>query len=107
VTPRNLGWFSLAAVAFAAGCAFNPAPDESLAVAHKASERASRLEASRLRSPPLAIASDYQPVRWWVERSAVDAELAQLKAISARARKVAAEATAQFRREGAAYRASL
>jgi len=53
------------------------------------------------------VGRDYQPARWLAEQSAVDAELAEMKAMSLRARVAAAEATAQFRREAAARLAAL
>jgi hypothetical protein len=117
---RILGWSFLFAAAFAAGCAVNPAPEEQLAAAHRAIDKAARLELAQQPSPQLSLARDkitlahrfmeardYQPARWLAEQSAVDAELAGMKAMSARARKAAAEATAQFRREGAERRAAL
>ena len=115
----DLGWLSLAAAVFAAGCAVNLAPDEQLAAANKAIQQAARAQPAQEPSPQLAIARekfalahrfmearDYQPARWLAEQSAVDAELAAMKVMSARARAAAAEATAQFRREAAAYRAA-
>jgi hypothetical protein len=93
-----------------AGCAINPAPREELAAAHEAIDAAQVAGADdfavrelRLARDKIALgerwiaASDNKPARWLVEQAQLDAELAALKAASARARRTAAASTLEFR----------
>lgn len=97
------------------GCAINPAPREELAAARVAFDEAQMAGANGFapRELPLArdkialgerwiAAGDYKPARWLVEQAQVDAELATLKADSARARKSAAALTEEIRLSNAA-----
>jgi hypothetical protein len=45
-----------------------------------------------------ADARDYRPAKWLAEQAQVDAQLAEMRAISARARAGAVQATDEFRR---------
>ena len=93
-----------------AGCAAYPAPTRQLDVSVLAIEAAvmagaAEHAATDLKSAQdkLALgkrwiaAKDYQPALWLVEQAQVDAELAEMKAISAKARKIAAQMTAEYR----------
>jgi hypothetical protein len=93
-----------------AGCAAYPVPNEQLAISETAITAALEAGAAehaaadlKLAQEKLALgkrwiaAKDYQPAIWLVEQAQVDAELAQMKAMSAKARKVAADMTAEFR----------
>jgi hypothetical protein len=93
-----------------AGCAAYPVPNEQLAISESAIAGALAAGAAehaaadlRLAQEKLALgkrwiaASDYRPALWLVEQAQVDAELAQMKALSAKARKVAAQMTAEYR----------
>jgi acyl-CoA synthetase (AMP-forming)/AMP-acid ligase II len=86
------------AALFLAGCAVHPIPTEQLersetaiAAAHEAG--AAELAAADLRSAQEKVklgkrwieARDYRPARWLIEQAEVDAELATMKAISAKA----------------------
>jgi hypothetical protein len=95
---------------FVAGCAAYPAPHEQLAISETAINAALEAGAAEHASADLKLAQeklalgkrwiaakDYQPAIWLVEQAQVDAELAQMKAISAKSRKVVAEMTAEFR----------
>ena len=89
-----------------AGCASYPAPTEELAAARAALDEAliAGADGFPARELPLArdkialgerwiTAGDYEPARWLAEQAQVDAELAAMKAASARARKTAAALT--------------
>ena len=91
-----------------AGCAAYPVPNEQLAISESAAALAAG--AAEHAAPDLKLAqeklalgkrwiaaSDYRPALWLVEQAQVDAELAQMKAMSAKARKVAAQMTAEYR----------
>jgi hypothetical protein len=95
---------------FLAGCAAYPMPTEQLGISETAirtalSAGAAEHAAADLKSAQdkLALgkrwiaAKDYQPALWLVEQAQVDAELAGMKAMSIRARMVAAEMTAELR----------
>lgn len=97
---------SLAAL-LAAGCAAYPAPTDELgasetaivaaldagAAQHAASELKSAQEKMNLGKRWIA-AKDYEPATWLIEQARVDAELARMKATSAKARAAAARMTA-------------
>jgi PBP1b-binding outer membrane lipoprotein LpoB len=100
----------LLAALFLAGCAANPAPTEQLArseaaIAAALDAGAPELATAELESAQAKMklaqrwiaAKDYKPARWLVEQAQVDAELAAMKAISAKARTASAQATAEFR----------
>lgn len=89
---------SLAAL-LAAGCAAHPAPIDELAVSESAilaalDAGAARHAAAELKSAQEKVdlgkrwiaARDHQPATWLIEQARVDAELARMKALSARAR---------------------
>jgi hypothetical protein len=93
-----------------AGCAAYPVPNEQLAISETAIAAALDAGAAEHASADLKLAQeklalgkrwiaakDYQPALWLVEQAHVDAELAQMKTMSAKARKVAVEMTAEFR----------
>lgn len=96
--------------ALLAGCAAYPAPTEQLGVSesaiaaaldagaaeHAAADLKSAQEKVKLGKRWIA-AKDYQPAGWLVEQARVDAELAGMKAMSAKARLVAARMTAEYR----------
>ena len=95
---------------FVAGCAAYPVPNDQLAISEGAIAAALNAGATehagsdlQLAQEKLALgkrwiaAKDYQPALWLVEQAQVDAELAQMKAMSAKARKVAADMTAELR----------
>ncbi len=93
-----------------AGCAAYPAPTEQLAASESAIASALRAGAIELAADEIKsaqekmqlakrwiAAKDHQPAQWLVEQAHVDAELAEIKAMSARARKAAAQMTAELR----------
>ena len=96
--------------ALIAGCAIHPAPSQELAAARSALDVAmlAGVDDPAAGEIPLArdkialgerwiAAGDNKPARWLVEQAQVDAELAAMKAASARARRTAAAATREFR----------
>jgi hypothetical protein len=93
-----------------AGCAAYPVPTEQFAASESAIAAAVKAGAAELAADDIKsaqeklqlakrwiAAKDYQPAQWLVEQAHVDAELAEMKAMSARARKVAAQMTAEYR----------
>jgi hypothetical protein len=99
----------LAAVLLA-GCAAYPAPTERLAISEAAIAVALKAGAAEHATDDLKsaqdkidlakrwiAAKDHEPARWLVEQAQLDAELAEMKAMSANARKVAAQMTAELR----------
>lgn len=100
--------------ALAIGCTVNPVPTDQLALARQAVATARQAGASEAAPHDLGLAEekvrlgerwiaagDYEPARWLVEQAAVDAELAGLKAMSARARQAAATQTQELRARNA------
>lgn len=88
------------AVAFLSGCAAHPAPTEQLAASEIAVAGAILAGAAELAPRELEsaqeklglgrrwmAAKDYEPARWLLDQAKIDAELAELKAASAGARK--------------------
>ena len=105
-----LGTKVLLAGLLVAGCAAYPVPNQQIAISETAIAAALAAGAAEhaaadlnLAQEKLALgkrwiaAKDYQPAQWLVEQAHLDAELAEMKAISAKARKVAADMTAEFR----------
>jgi Domain of unknown function (DUF4398) len=93
-----------------AACASDPAPNDQLASSEVAIARAMRAGAAELAPTELGLArdksqlarrwiaaSDNRPARWLAEQAQVDAELAEMKAMSARAMTAAARARQEFR----------
>lgn len=100
----------IVAAGLGVGCTVNPMPSEQLALSERAiavARTAGAGEAApdelRLAEEKLALgkrwiaARDYKPARWLAEQAEVDAEVATLKAMSARARIAAAEQVAELR----------
>lgn len=101
-------WMALTAtLALAAGCASTPAPNEAMAVAESAVQRAST--ASTTESAPAALQvavaklaasreaqarGDHATARWLAEQAALDAQVAEQKAQAVRARIAATETQA-------------
>jgi hypothetical protein len=98
------------AAGFAMGCTMSSAPRPELALSEAAvamARQAGAAEAAplelRLAEEKLRLgkrwiaAGDHKPARWLVEQAQVDAELAAMKAMSARARLAAARETEEFR----------
>jgi hypothetical protein len=105
---------SIVAAGLGVGCTVNPMPSEQLALTQRAIAAAREAGAAqtapaelRLAEEKLALARrwiaarDYKPALWLAEQAQVDAELAVLKAMSARARVAAAAQTAEFRSRNA------
>jgi hypothetical protein len=93
---------SLAAL-LAAGCATHPVPTDELGASESAIVAALDAGAAEHAAPELEsaqekvnlgrrwiAAKDYEPATWLIEQARVDAELARMKATSARARAAAA-----------------
>lgn len=91
--------FRLLAAGSVAGCALHPLPDVQLAVSEAAIVRALEAGAATHAPRELSLATeklqlsrrwiasrDYEPARWLAEQAEVDAELAAMKAITARKR---------------------
>jgi hypothetical protein len=100
---------ALVAVAIA-GCAINPYPEQQLATAEAAVNAARDAGAPQLSNRDWLLASDklklgqrwidakdYKPAVWLLEQAQVDAELASMKAMSARAVQKAALAAGEMR----------
>jgi hypothetical protein len=100
----------LGAVGLVAGCAATSGPDRQLYEASGAIERAVQAGVSLPISADLSLArqkfalahrlseaQDYRPAVWLAEQAKVDAELAEMKAMSARSRLAAAAAASEFR----------
>jgi hypothetical protein len=96
------------------GCTMNPVPVDQLALARQAVAAARQAGASEAAPHDLRLAEekvrlgerwiaarDYEPARWLVEQAVVDAEVAGLKAMSARARQAAATQTQELRSRNA------
>ena len=104
-TRASLAWLPLAAALLAiGGCASTPIPNEQLAVAEAAVQRAStsstsanaaaelKIATNKLASARQAVASkDYELARQLAEQAEVDAEVADLRAQAARSRLAAQE----------------
>jgi len=102
---------AMALVAMAiAGCAINPYPEQELATADAAVNTARDAGAPQLSSREWLLAQDklklgqrwigakdYKPAVWLLEQAQVDAELASMKAMSARAVQKAALAAGEMR----------
>jgi hypothetical protein len=93
-----------------AGCALNPYPEQELATAAAAVNAAREADSARIPVPELRLAQaklklgqrwidakDYKPAVWLLEQAQVDAELASMKAMSARAVQKAALAAGEMR----------
>lgn len=101
---------ALILAAAAAGCAINAVPADQIALAERAIGAAREAGAAQAAKEELHLAEeklqlgrrwaqtgDFKPARWLAEQAQVDAEVAMLKAMSARARHQAQELTAEFR----------
>jgi hypothetical protein len=113
--PRSRAKILLAGATFVAGCSLHPGPDMEIETAQRALADAVHAHAAEHAAPELALArekialarrwaeaKDYRPAKWLAEQAQVDAELAAMRALSARARAGAAQATDEFRRISAA-----
>ncbi|MGZ5666197.1 MAG: DUF4398 domain-containing protein [Usitatibacter sp.] len=106
--------FAVAAIVVAAGiaggCAIDSTPTDEIARSEAAISKAMAAGANRLAPEEMALAQgkvrlgkrwidakDYRPARWLAEQAQVDAELAEMKAMSARALQTAARETRLLR----------
>jgi hypothetical protein len=104
----------IVAAGLGGGCTMNAMPTEQLALTQRAIVAAREAGAAQTAPAELRLAEeklvlgrrwiaarDYKPALWLAEQAQVDAELAALKAMSARARVAAAAQTAEFKARNA------